>query len=35
LLVRQLLNPNCIRACTHYMTTEAEIERLVGAIEAL
>jgi L-cysteine/cystine lyase len=30
--VRLLLNPNCIRACTHYLTTEAEIDRLVGAV---
>jgi L-cysteine/cystine lyase len=30
--VRLLLNPNCIRACTHYLTTDAEIDRLVGAI---
>ncbi len=30
--VRLLLNPNCIRACTHYLTTDTEIDRLVGAI---
>jgi L-cysteine/cystine lyase len=30
--VRLLLNPNCIRACTHYLTTDADIDRLVGAI---
>jgi L-cysteine/cystine lyase len=33
--VRLLLNPNCIRACTHYLTTEAEIDRLVRAIAQL
>lgn len=32
IFVRLLLNPNCIRACTHYLTTEAEIERLIQAI---
>jgi L-cysteine/cystine lyase len=30
--VRLLLNPNCIRACTHYLTTDAEIDRLVSAV---
>jgi L-cysteine/cystine lyase len=30
--VRLLLHPNCIRACTHYLTTDAEIDRLVEAV---
>ena len=34
LLVRTILDPDCIRACAHYFTSEAEIEQLVGAIEA-
>ncbi len=33
LLVRTILDPDCIRACVHYFTSEAEIEQLVGAIE--
>lgn len=32
LLVRTILDPDCIRACVHYFTSEAEIEQLVGAI---
>ncbi len=32
LLVRTILNPNCIRACVHYFTLEAECDRLVEAI---
>lgn len=35
ILVRLLLDPNCVRACTHYLTVEAEIDRLVGAIAAI
>ncbi len=34
-LLRTLANPNCIRACVHYFTSEAEIDRLVAAIRAL
>ncbi len=30
--VRLLLNPSCIRACTHYLTTAAEIEHLIKTI---
>jgi L-cysteine/cystine lyase len=30
--LRLLLNPNCIRACTHYLTTSAEIDRLITVI---
>lgn len=32
IMVRTILNPDCVRACVHYFTTEAEIDRLVGAI---
>ena len=32
--LRTLLSPSCVRACTHYFTTESEINRLVDAIEA-
>nr|WP_253188360.1 aminotransferase class V-fold PLP-dependent enzyme [Leptolyngbya sp. 'hensonii'] len=34
LMVRTLRNPDCIRACVHYFTTEAEIDRLVAALSA-
>jgi L-cysteine/cystine lyase len=32
IFVRTILDPDCIRACVHYLTTEAEIEILVEAI---
>lgn len=32
-LVRTLLNPDCVRACVHYFTSEAEIDRLVATIQ--
>jgi L-cysteine/cystine lyase len=32
IFVRLLLNPNCVRACTHYFTTEAECDRLLAAV---
>ena len=32
MMVRTILNPDCVRACVHYFTTEAEIDKLVGAI---
>jgi L-cysteine/cystine lyase len=35
ILVRTILDPDCIRACVHYLTTEAEIEQLVEAILAV
>lgn len=31
--LRMLLSPSCVRACTHYFTTESEIDRLIDAIE--
>ncbi len=31
-LLRTLAQPDCIRACTHYLTTPAEIDRLVEAV---
>lgn len=30
--VRLLLDPNCVRACTHYFSTDEEIELLIQAI---
>ncbi|MCC3410584.1 MULTISPECIES: aminotransferase class V-fold PLP-dependent enzyme [unclassified Microcoleus] len=32
IMVRTILNPDCVRACVHYFTTEAEIDKLVGEI---
>ncbi len=32
MMVRTILSPDCVRACVHYFTTEAEIDKLVGAI---
>ena len=32
ILVRTILDPDCIRACVHYLTLESEIEQLVEAI---
>jgi L-cysteine/cystine lyase len=32
IFVRTILDPDCIRACVHYMTIEDEIEQLVEAI---
>jgi L-cysteine/cystine lyase len=32
--LRVLLDPNCVRACVHYFTTEAEMNALVEAIAA-
>ncbi|MBN8560896.1 MAG: aminotransferase class V-fold PLP-dependent enzyme [Leptolyngbya sp. UWPOB_LEPTO1] len=31
--LRVILNPNCVRACVHYFTTEEEIDALAHAIE--
>ena len=33
--LRTLPQPACIRACTHLVTTEAEVERLLAALAAL
>ena len=32
IFVRTILEPDCIRACVHYLTLESEIDRLVAAI---
>lgn len=32
--LRTLLSPSCVRACTHYFTTESDIDSLIDAIEA-
>ena len=32
IMVRTIPDLNCVRACVHYFTTEAEIDKLVGAI---
>jgi L-cysteine/cystine lyase len=32
IMVRTIPSLNCVRACVHYFTTEAEIDKLVGAI---
>ena len=33
--LRSLDDPHCLRACTHITTTEAEIDQLLGALQAL
>jgi L-cysteine/cystine lyase len=33
IFLRVILNPNCVRACVHYFTTENEIDLLINAIE--
>ena len=35
ILVRTILNPDCIRACVHYLTLESEIEQLVAAVRSI
>ncbi|MEO0868374.1 MAG: aminotransferase class V-fold PLP-dependent enzyme [Cyanobacteria bacterium J06642_11] len=32
--LRTLLSPSCVRACTHYFTTESDIDGLIDAIAA-
>ncbi|MEO1392796.1 MAG: aminotransferase class V-fold PLP-dependent enzyme [Cyanobacteria bacterium J06634_5] len=32
--VRSLLSPNCVRACVHYLSLEAEVDELVKLIDA-
>lgn len=33
IMLRTILNPDCVRACVHYLTTESDITRLVDAIQ--
>jgi L-cysteine/cystine lyase len=33
--LRTIVDPDCIRACTHYFTTTAEIDELVGSLSQL
>ena len=33
LLLRTILDPDCVRACVHYFTLEAEIDRLIEKIQ--
>ncbi|WP_299402220.1 aminotransferase class V-fold PLP-dependent enzyme [Acaryochloris sp. IP29b_bin.148] len=33
IMVRLIADPNCVRACVHYLTLESEVEQLVQAIE--
>ena len=35
MMVRMIANPNCVRACTHYLTLESEVIELVQAIRGL
>jgi L-cysteine/cystine lyase len=35
LWIRRLDDPDCLRACTHITTTDAEIETLLGALQAM
>jgi L-cysteine/cystine lyase len=32
--VRSLLSPNCVRACVHYLTLEAEVDALIAHVSA-
>lgn len=32
-MLRVILNPDCVRACLHYLTLEAEVDQLVAAIQ--
>lgn len=32
MMTRVILNPNCVRACVHYLTLESEVDQLVEAI---
>ncbi|NES68164.1 MAG: aminotransferase class V-fold PLP-dependent enzyme [Okeania sp. SIO2D1] len=34
IMVRTILDPDCVRACVHYFTQEAEIDKLVAEIKA-
>lgn len=33
IMVRLIADPNCVRACVHYLTLESELEQLVQAID--
>jgi L-cysteine/cystine lyase len=35
LWIRRLDDPDCLRACTHITTTEAEIDKLLEALSTL
>lgn len=35
IMVRTILDPDCIRICTHYVTTEEEIDHLLGVMGGL
>jgi L-cysteine/cystine lyase len=35
LYLRTLQAPNCVRACTHYLTLESEVDELVKTIQAM
>ena len=35
IMVRTILSPDCVRACVHYLTTEAEINKLVEGVLTL
>ncbi|HBW58192.1 MAG TPA: cysteine lyase, partial [Oscillatoriales bacterium UBA8482] len=32
IFLRTLLDPNCVRACVHYLTLTSEIDQLIDAI---
>jgi L-cysteine/cystine lyase len=34
-MLRTILDPDCIRACVHYLTLESEIDRLVAALNEI
>jgi L-cysteine/cystine lyase len=34
-MLRTILDPDCVRACVHYFTSNQEIDRLVEAIKSL
>jgi L-cysteine/cystine lyase len=34
-MLRTILDPDCVRACVHYFTQQAEIDQLIEAIESL
>jgi L-cysteine/cystine lyase len=34
-MLRTILDPDCVRACVHYFTQQAEIDQLIEAIEII